>query len=290
MGTIIITRKELYQMVWSEPITRLAQKFGFSDVWLARICRNNKIPRPPRGYWAIIKSGGKAPKTPLPKRKGNDLIEIRVYDPSVKKERSLSKQRIPTKKISKKIIIPTGQAEPHRLIADTERILISVNQDESGLLPPTDGCLDIRVSKYSLPRALGIMDVFIKILSNMGYSVIVADGATCVTIDGITLQMAMYEELDTRRRIRAADHSLEGRYEFGYDLYKKTLFPSGKLCFSIEDPNAENSKKKRWQDSDLTRIEDRYKEIVLALIRMAVRKKAALLAKESENPQGLKPI
>lgn len=276
-------------MVWSKPMTRLAQEFGFSDVWLARICRNNKIPRPPRGYWAIIKSGGKAFKTPLPKWKGKDLIEIRVHDPSVKKERALSKERIPTKKISRKIVIPTCQAEPHRLIADTERILTSVKQDESGLLPPTDGCLDIRVSKDSLPRALGIMDTLIKTLANLSYSVIIADEFTLVTIDGINLRMAMHEELDTKRRVRAADHSLEGRYEFGYDLYEKTLFPSGKLCFSIEDPNAENSKRKRWQDSDLTRIEDRYKEIVLALIRMAVRKKAALLVKESAPPKDLSP-
>lgn len=281
MNLIKITRKELYEKVWSEPITRLAQKFGFSDVWLAKICRKNNIPRPPRGYWAIIKSGGKVPKTPLPKWKGNDLIEIRIYDPSVKKERALSKERIPTKKISRKIIIPTSQTEHHRLIADTESILTSVNQDESGLLPHKDGCLDIHVSKDSLPRALGIMNVLIKILSNMGYSVIIADGVTLATIDGINLRMDMHEELDTRRRVRAADHSLEGPYEFGYDLYEKTLFPSGRLCFSIEDPDIENPKRKRWRDSDLTKIEDCYKEIVLALIRMAVRKKAALLEKES---------
>ncbi len=272
-------------MVWSKPITRLAQEFGFSDVWLARICRKNKIPRPPRGYWVIIKSGGKAHKTPLPKWHGKDIIEIRVHDPSTKKERPLSKERIPTKKIKRKIVIPTRQTEPHQLIGETERIFASVKQDESGLLPPKDGCIDIRVSIDSLPRALGIMDVLIKTLANLSYSVSVADGATCVTIDGITLQMAMHEELDTRKRIRAADHNLEGRYEFGYDLYEKTLFPSGKLCFSIEDPDTENPKKKRWRDSDFKKLEDCPKEIVLALIRMAVRKKAALLEKESGNIQ-----
>ena len=61
---IKISRKDLYELVWAEPVMQLAKRYGFSDVWLAKICRRHNIPRPPRGYWARKKSGQKVPRPP----------------------------------------------------------------------------------------------------------------------------------------------------------------------------------------------------------------------------------
>lgn len=46
------TRLELYQLVWSEPLRKLAQRFGISDVAIAKRCRRSNIPLPGVGYWA----------------------------------------------------------------------------------------------------------------------------------------------------------------------------------------------------------------------------------------------
>jgi hypothetical protein len=46
-----LTREELYEQVWSEPMRTLAPKYGLSDVGLAKICRKQRVPRPGRGYW-----------------------------------------------------------------------------------------------------------------------------------------------------------------------------------------------------------------------------------------------
>ena len=43
-----ITRAELYVRVWSEPIVRIADKLGISDVGLAKACRRTNIPVPER--------------------------------------------------------------------------------------------------------------------------------------------------------------------------------------------------------------------------------------------------
>jgi len=60
-------RAELYEKVWSQPMRTLAQKYGVSDVYLARVCRLLRVPLPGLGYWAK-KSAGKATKKrpPLP--------------------------------------------------------------------------------------------------------------------------------------------------------------------------------------------------------------------------------
>ena len=47
---VTLTREELYEMVWSELLWTLAQRYGLSDVGLAKTCRRFKIPVPWRGY------------------------------------------------------------------------------------------------------------------------------------------------------------------------------------------------------------------------------------------------
>ena len=51
------TRRELYDLVWSKPILKLAEEFGLSDRGLAKICERHRIPVPPRGYWAKLAAG-----------------------------------------------------------------------------------------------------------------------------------------------------------------------------------------------------------------------------------------
>ena len=45
-------RRQLYNEVWSAPTQQVAVRYGISDVSLAKVCNQLKIPKPPRGYWA----------------------------------------------------------------------------------------------------------------------------------------------------------------------------------------------------------------------------------------------
>jgi hypothetical protein len=51
-GSTTWNREELYEKVWSEPVTKVAKGYGVSDVALAKACRKLKVPVPGRGYWA----------------------------------------------------------------------------------------------------------------------------------------------------------------------------------------------------------------------------------------------
>ena len=51
------TRLELYRLVWSEPLRKLAQRLGISDVAIAKHCRRSNIPLPGIGYWAKKEAG-----------------------------------------------------------------------------------------------------------------------------------------------------------------------------------------------------------------------------------------
>jgi hypothetical protein len=57
-------REDLYEKVWSAPMTTVAKEFGVSDVALAKTCRKLHIPVPGRGYWA--KKAANQPVAPRP--------------------------------------------------------------------------------------------------------------------------------------------------------------------------------------------------------------------------------
>lgn len=46
-----LTRKELYDLVWSKPMTEIAATYRLRDIHVAKACDKNDIPRPPAGYW-----------------------------------------------------------------------------------------------------------------------------------------------------------------------------------------------------------------------------------------------
>lgn len=46
-----ITREQLHRLVWSEPMTKLAEKLDLSGRGLAKMCERHRVPRPGRGYW-----------------------------------------------------------------------------------------------------------------------------------------------------------------------------------------------------------------------------------------------
>ncbi len=65
--TEIYEREKLYEEVWKEPVLVVANRYGVSNVALAKACRKLAVPLPPRGYWARIRAGRKAPpRPPLP--------------------------------------------------------------------------------------------------------------------------------------------------------------------------------------------------------------------------------
>lgn len=46
------SKEDLEKMIWETSVLEVSQKFGVSDVAIAKWCKKYGIPRPPRGYWA----------------------------------------------------------------------------------------------------------------------------------------------------------------------------------------------------------------------------------------------
>ncbi|MCA1403043.1 hypothetical protein I6F26_00280 [Ensifer sp. IC3342] len=61
----MITREELYALVWSVSGKAAADRLGVSDSYLGKVCAALAVPRPPRGWWAKRAVGTAPPPPPL---------------------------------------------------------------------------------------------------------------------------------------------------------------------------------------------------------------------------------
>ena len=73
-----ISREALYELVWSKPMKHVAKDLGISDVMLGKMCKEQLVPKPPRGYWTNLGSDKKRvvyvrPKLPDLFQKKNDF-------------------------------------------------------------------------------------------------------------------------------------------------------------------------------------------------------------------------
>ena len=89
------TRQELFELVWSMPMTKLAKQFELSDVGLRKICVKNQIPLPPQGHWTRKQFGKEDPRPELPSQEINPEIEINnEYKIQLNQERSETKKAL----------------------------------------------------------------------------------------------------------------------------------------------------------------------------------------------------
>lgn len=78
---IRIDRRALFERVWSEPVSKLAEKWGISGPGLAKACRRLQVPVPPRGYWAKLEAGQRVGRPPLPTLPSGQAEEIVLWEP-----------------------------------------------------------------------------------------------------------------------------------------------------------------------------------------------------------------
>tara|TARA_B100000678_G_scaffold264226_1_gene247596 strand:- start:668 stop:1516 length:849 start_codon:yes stop_codon:yes gene_type:complete len=60
-----LTRAELFESIWAEPMGAVAKRYGLTGNGLAKICDRLQIPRPPRSHWTRSASA-REPRPDLP--------------------------------------------------------------------------------------------------------------------------------------------------------------------------------------------------------------------------------
>jgi hypothetical protein len=277
--TVFLKREELYKLVWSEPVSKLARGYGLSDRGLGKICKRLEIPVPGRGYWQMKKKGLKMPVPPLRPTKKLNATGAYIHGTS-KPQRDdeqghetcdlITAEKLPENKIT----VPLSLDSPHPLIAMTQRSLLGAKVDDRGLKQPrARGCLDIHVGQDSIYRAMLIMDTLVKSLETRGLDISVAKEppfSTSVSVMDEVIKFALSEDLNrAERKLTAAQMKEKEKHPWMYSRQEYDYSPNGLLSLRIKNDDSLNTRK-IWSDGRRQRLEDSLNSFVGGLIKAAI--------------------
>ncbi|WP_104668463.1 hypothetical protein [Ensifer adhaerens] len=164
----MITRQELYDLVWSDPGKAAASKLGVSDSYLNRVCTALDVPRPPRGWWMKRKAGRAPPRPPLPPAPANRPECWTKGGAGVP----------PLKAYYRRDVLGSGPVPPgtHRLVAYAREIFTTAKKSLDGSLVVNWNydSIDLTVSEEGLQGGLRLANALFLGLERRGHDVVVA--------------------------------------------------------------------------------------------------------------------
>lgn len=230
MKTFSLTREELYDQVWSKPMTSLAKEYFLSDNGLRKICKNFDIPIPQVGYWQKIQYGKKVTKTKLPKTDNEQVIKINVQEGKINSFSEPSLRGVVAEKIrantSLIFKVPERLSKPDEIIIKTQtnlekRKITDYYGQVKGVINTDRGLPSIAVSQKNVSRSLRILDTLIKNFRALGYKINLTNEG--LNIEAYDDKMSIY--------IREKSTAIDTTDDRGWKSRK--LIANGKLAVKI---------------------------------------------------------
>lgn len=285
-----LTREQLYNEIWKEPMTVVALRYNMSDVGLAKRCKKMNIPKPGQGYWARIQAGQKIPRTALPPLSQGIQESMWVIElDAEERERRWSQkkgsaiEKYPIDKIESESIL----TDPHYLIKEALEAYSkkSTKIDERGVLVASKKVLTIAVSPTSIERALLIMDALIKAMIKYGIS-IEAGKSGNVTVDGEKIDLTLNERVTRSEHKETPEESAakaryskkigHGRFIPYPNIPRYDYHPTGVLTIKL-------GHHKNFNDTNNTRLEDRLAEVISCVLNLGASIKAQRIERERQE-------
>ena len=259
-----ITRKQLYEKVWSTPMTAISKEYGLSDVGMAKLCKRHNIPRPPRGYWARVEHGQKPPKVELPNPDQDANIEICGHaeepemDSQVQAEADAALEKLGP------ISVRDDLRGCHHLISEMREYLNGRDVFSNGIYNIAhEAPLDLKVSKTNMHRALRIMDALFKAMEEQGWTV---QTGPVVGVLGMDIAMSLSESVVSKSEEPPEDEA-SGRYQFHHSRMVTKQVPSGEFTLVLDGKSTYYRRK--MKDGIRQSLEDMLQKVLECMISIA---------------------
>lgn len=240
-----MTRKELYDLVWSNPMTTLHNQLEIKPAYLKKTCLDYVIPIPNNGYWSKLRHGK---KMEIPALKGdfNKVIDLKI---------------IKEVKIRHEFEVSQKLLKPDELVIKAKNDLsgkeISHWHTAKGMVTTSKGVLNITVTPKLIKRALIFMDLFIKLAKKRGFKIWFKDYyGTVISIHGIDSPIYLREK---NKRIIVKNNN-------GWN--ETELIPIGELVFKRDD-----YPRKEWSDTKNIKLENKIPDIIKYFEEQAIKER-----------------
>lgn len=275
---ITLTRVELYDRVWQQPMTKLAPQLGLSDVGLAKVCKRYNIPRPPVGYWAKLAHGKAPQKTRLPKLDEKPQeIHFRQEERSKPAAQPVTnadkvadddlKELIRFEELPEnKVVIPDEIRRYQPQVVSTRKALRQGSEDNHGLTKGRwdfdEPILEVSASKNQIPRALKLADLIIQSLISRGHRVIVdrePDRRRRTVEFSVLDELICFRLREKCKRTRVKPEDKKYSWHSDYKYVPNGLF---ELSFSSKEFSF---LEKKWTDGKRKKIEEKLNDFLVGI-------------------------
>lgn len=255
------TRKELYDLVWSKPLTSIAEEFSISNVGLRKICWKMDIPLPEMGFWMKRKFNKKITRKILPENFDvlqSIALKQRAIDKNITphlNKHLISREKELIDALGASLIIPKRLSDPCQHVRDAAMSLKSKKHrayQYEGVYTTSRDEIDISVSFPNFSRSLRLMDSIIKTLIRRDHGFTIDNGKSYAIIYGQEIQI----------RIREIAKRVQNKDSYGF-----FLLPTGNLKIQFDDYF-----KKQIVDGKVS-LEERFPRLIACLELLGEKKK-----------------
>lgn len=297
----VLSRVELYELVWSKPMTHLAKDFAVSDAALHKICKKHGIPKPPPGWWIKQTAGGAARPPALPPATAGSSDRITI----------VGGQREPVfaaaaRERARRLVAEDGEAATasHPIVDRTLAKLRGARISAWGTVATSaQGLIKAQVAPENIERLGLLLNRIMAAAAVQGF-LLVATGASARFSDGTdTIGFSISEVMERdkhipteaeqakhatwlRRRERAMKvHSWQ---TLEYDRPKIPEWDerlSGRLSIELEHVFVwgANSPRRTYRDGKVQRLENMVSDIAVAISVLAAAKAEERLRRAREQ-------
>ena len=311
--TTVMSRRELFDLVWSKPVRAVAAELGVSDVAVHKICVKHRIPVPGRGAWAKHAAGMVLKPPRFLELKDSELNTIKVHGSTLAKlppDVFAARQKAREETEARRAQQQTKPSEQIPLLGDLHKLAAQMKEKFGKAKTGGDGF--IRISGRSVfsmavtPANADRVMLFVHRLATeveaRGYSIGPGENALRILADGEAMVVAVAEKTDrvphvitdketaALRRWEAQRDRKQKRGEF-VGTWDKPKFPewdyvpNGKLTVTINEGDHWDGLRRRFSDTKSHGIEEMIDAIVEGLATLAAAEKAKRAAAEKQRQE-----
>jgi len=194
-----LSRRELFDMVWDRPVTKVAADLGVSDVAIHKICRKHEIPVPGRGHWAKVAAGKPVKAGVLQEIDDARLERIEIYgNPAADMPAPIRKVREEARgrktRPGNAIKVVDHPVDLHPKVIKTRTKLENAKPDERGLVKAAGPTFfNVEVGPESIERVTAFLDALVKASQARGYRILKAKTALAFSVDEELLEFKIVE-------------------------------------------------------------------------------------------------
>lgn len=297
------TRQELYDLVWTTPMVKLAKEFGLSDVGLRKTCHRHQIPTPPLGYWAKLSFGKPVKKTALPSPAPGvgERVFVSVFAPASVPAEVAEAAAKAHERIAAPVVVPDElPTRLHPVAQAFKKALRSAKPDNEGFLGVSGpGILAASLGPTNRDRACLIVDTLLRAVEAAGQQIKATDAGLVAIVDGESLSLRLGETKDktahqpTKAELKAKANWEENhrKWPSSYNLDRQhwrswDYQPSGRLSLTLTDPLRSQWQDDyvlgRWNDRRTSKLEALLGDVLVGMLTGAATVRHNRIAAEAE--------